>query len=213
MDAGDTAPRVARIRRVPRARRWIVETEDGAEFSIPVKIAEAEAVTEGDPLSPRALRHADPAKEESAAHEAALRLLEYRARSRQEMARRLGMKGFTGATVDRVLARLERVDLLDDAAFARAWVADKSRSSPKGRAMLRYQLAGQGIAAETADQALADIDEEALALSLARRRARSAPGDSYERFAANVGPYLQRRGFPFAVAEAATRAAWKERDT
>lgn len=210
MDDGPPLPHVARIRRNARARRWIVETDDGLELSLAARVIEEAGIVEGSALPAEVLEKANADTEEAEAHEAALRLLEYRARSEREMARRLSMRGFTDAAIERVVERLRRVGLLDDDAFARSWVADRERTSPKGRMMLRYQLIGQGIAPNAADTALAEVDDEAMATELARRRARTAPTDTYERFAAKVGPYLQRRGFPYAVADAATRAAWAD---
>jgi regulatory protein len=52
-------------------------------------------------------------------HERALGLLAVRARSRQELERRLLQAGFEAQEVTDVLERLERVGLVDDRAFAR----------------------------------------------------------------------------------------------
>ncbi|MEO8539775.1 MAG: RecX family transcriptional regulator, partial [bacterium] len=87
---------------------------------------------------------------------------------------------------------------------------DRKRLSPRGRRMLRYELLGRGIDAESADAATRNIDDRETALMLARGRARRAPRTSYEAFFAKVGGFLRRRGFDYEVTAEATRHAWAE---
>lgn len=130
---------------------------------------------------------------------AAIRLLARRARSRDEMAQRLARKEFSQPVIGRVLAWLEERRLLDDEAFARAWIQDQTARKPAGPAYLRAGLRKRGIAKECVDAAIARFREEAgdegsAAADLARRRLGSrSPADPVVR--RRLGAYLVRRGF------------------
>jgi regulatory protein len=112
--------------------------------------------------------------------------------------------------IEAELARLREAGLLDDAKFARAWVEDRKRQSPRGRRMLRYELLGRGIDPESIDQVTVDIDDRETALALARRKSQGLSAATYESFFARVGEFLRRRGFDYDVVAQATRTAWRE---
>jgi regulatory protein len=122
--------------------------------------------------------------------EAAARLLESRPRSIAEVRRHLTGAGYRGDLVEEALARLVHLGYLDDAEFARSWVASRDRAHPRGERALRSELARMGIPRDVVDVALgerevpmADLahtggtvpaesaDESAAAHLLARRRA------------------------------------------
>ena len=63
--------------------------------------------------------------------EAALRFLEARARSEAEVRRRLTSAGYRSDLVDGAVVRLAELGILDDEAFARAWVESRDRAKAK----------------------------------------------------------------------------------
>ena len=65
--------------------------------------------------------------------EAAARFLEPRARSVSEVRRRLTGAGYQPLLVDGAVERLLELGMLDDEAFARAWVESRDRARPRGR--------------------------------------------------------------------------------
>ncbi len=144
------------------------------------------------------------------AHDAALGLLSIRARSVAEMRRRLARRGVDDQTVDEEVERLLRVGLLDDEAFARAWVEERERLSPRGGRMLRFELRRHGIAADQIEAATAGLDDRETAVELARAKARGLEATDFRTFAAKVGGFLQRRGFDRETVMEATRTAWNE---
>ncbi|MFZ2511375.1 MAG: regulatory protein RecX, partial [Gordonia sp. (in: high G+C Gram-positive bacteria)] len=114
------------------------------------------------------------------AWDVALRLLGVRARSRAEIVERLARRGFDDATIDEVLSRLTSSGLLDDDDFAQQWVAARSRYSGRGRLALRRELRTKGVAAETIEAALEEIDpesERAQAAALAAKKLASSSLD------------------------------------
>lgn len=87
---------------------------------------------------------------------AAVRFLETRARSEQEVRRRLTGAGYRPALVDGAVARLVELGVLDDPEFARGWVASRDRSRPRATRVLRAELARKGIEAATVDEVLTE---------------------------------------------------------
>jgi len=88
--------------------------------------------------------------------EAALRFLEARARSESEVRRRLGQAGYRSELVDGAITRLVELGVLDDAAFARAWVESRDRARPRGERALRRELALKGVERGVTDEVLED---------------------------------------------------------
>lgn len=143
----------------------------------------------------------------------AVRLLAQRARAAGEIASRLRARRYMEDTVDMVLYKLEKENLLDDAAFARDWAASRARQQV-GRARILSELAHKGVARELAEAAVAALDEEerdgaatALAQKLLRRYrdepdARKAMG--------KLMAAMARRGYGFDEARRAVEAAMAE---
>ena len=107
--------------------------------------------------------------------EAALRFLEARARSEAEVRRRLTSAGYRSDLVDGAVVRLAELGILDDEAFARAWVESRDRARPRGERALRRELSLKGIDRDVQDEVLddrrdedADVDLEAARRLLAR---------------------------------------------
>jgi regulatory protein len=126
------------------------------------------------------------------------------------MRRRLAMRGVDEETIAEELERLQRAGLLDDEAFARAWVDERERLSPRGSRMLRLELRRHGIAAEQVEAATAGVDDHETALELARRKAHGVAASDFRTFVTRVGGFLQRRGFDHETVMEATRTAWNE---
>ena len=87
---------------------------------------------------------------------AALRYLESRARSTAEVRGRLVMHGYRPDLVENCLARLTELGMLDDGAFARAWVEARDRARPRGERALRAELHQKGVDRPIVDTVLED---------------------------------------------------------
>ena len=147
------------------------------------------------------------------AHDACLRLLAVRARSRGELARRLQARGCDSGVAEDVLDRLAGVGLVDDAAFARSWVRQRHEHSGRGRRALGRELRDKGVDDETAAQALQQIDDEAeterareLVRSKVRRSGIPPAGPEHTAALRRLVGMLARRGFEPAAAFAVVRA-------
>jgi regulatory protein len=138
----------------------------------------------------------------------AYRLLGHRARARAELGTRLAAKGHPEHVVQRVLAHLQERGLLDDEAFARAYVADGRRLHGWGTERIARDLARLGADPAAIQAALADTgddpqaDELRLALGVLSRQKPGAPAEAARRRAYQL---LLRRGFSTTVAYDAVR--------
>lgn len=156
-------------------------------------------------------READPL---AVAREIALRQLTVRARSRSELAKALARKGVPEATATIVLDRLTEVGLVDDAAFARDWLAAGGRRQRSRRALIA-ELGEKGVAREVIAEAVAELDSDQdyqVARAYAERKAvglaRLEPQVRYRRLAGA----LARRGFPSSVVAQVVREVLSDLD-
>lgn len=121
--------------------------------------------------------------------EAAARFLEARARSIGEVRRRLTSAGYQADLVEGAITRLGELGMLDDEAFAKAWVESRDRARPRGERALADELRLRGVdravivaalderreasaAAESADDEVAPSADEAAATRLLERNSR-----------------------------------------
>lgn len=135
-------------------------------------------------------------------------LLGHRARSREELRRRLLAKEHDEHAVEDALERLAADGFLDDDAFARSYVADKRRLQSWGTERIGRGLRALGVDPPVIDEALGgDGSSEGAELdrALAVLRRRGAPDQPLEAARRRAFQALQRRGFSSSVAYAAVR--------
>jgi regulatory protein len=154
---------------------------------------------------------------------AALRLIEVRQRSVAEVRRRLTRTGYRADLIHAALERLGELRILDDAAFAAAWVESRDRARPRGERALRRELALKGVDRRLVDQVMAarrgsaedgaaqgvdttDAETAAAARLLERHAAALARILDPRRRRQRAYALLARHGFDPDVATATVRA-------
>jgi regulatory protein len=142
-------------------------------------------------------------------HERALGLLAVRARSRRELERRLLQAGFHADEVDTELVRLERVGLIDDAAFARQLAQQAFGPGAKGRRAVASALFAKGVDPEVTASTVEELggDEDQRAFDLASARANRLTGIDPQKAFQRLSGLLMRRGYAPEVARSAARRA------
>jgi regulatory protein len=95
--------------------------------------------------------------------EAAARFLEARARSIGEVRRRLTSAGYRAELVEGAITRMTELGMLDDVAFARAWVESRERARPRGERALADELRLRGVDRTVIAEALDERRESAAA--------------------------------------------------
>ena len=96
--------------------------------------------------------------------EASARFLEVRSRSVAEVRRRLMSAGYRPDLVEGAIERLSELGMLDDDAFARAWVESRDRARPRGERAIRQELALKGVDRATVDLVLGERREAIAAI-------------------------------------------------
>lgn len=148
-------------------------------------------------------------KNPKSCHERALGLLAVRPRSRRELERRLLGARFDAEEVEDVLGRLERVGLIDDAAFARQFAEHRFGSRKEGERAVVNGLRAAGIAPSLAMEVAQEAPEgeEQRALDLAIARAGRLSGLDPAKAFGRLSSFLIRRGYGPETARAAARKA------
>ncbi|MEW2474194.1 regulatory protein RecX [Micromonospora gifhornensis] len=150
-----------------------------------------------------------PRDESEVAREICLRQLAVRPRTRAELATVLARRGISEETADAVLDRYDEVGIIDDAAFARAWVSSRHAGRGLARRALANELRQRGVDGDTASAALDELDESTeaeTARALVERKLRTARGEPDAVFRRLVG-MLARKGYPPGVAIRAVKDA------
>ena len=187
-------------RRKRRTDQVMVHLEDEHRVVLSAEVVTRAGLRRGISITTDQLASLIEEDSEIRAREAALRLLGHRARSRAGLRRSLARKGFEPATVDACVARLESTGLLDDRAFATAFVTERMRTRPRGIQGLRADLNARGIDTDTATGAITEVlaatgasemDLAAAAARKFRRKVGEAPIATRRR----LQGYLARRGF------------------
>jgi regulatory protein len=137
-------------------------------------------------------------RELSRAKKYSFRLLAIRARSKEELKKRLNKKGFDKQVTEKVIAYLEDLGYLNDREFARTWVRSRQLTHPLGISALKYKLKTKGISEDIVGEVLEDYDlsqERSLALILAQKQLRRYQGHNREKCRQRLYAFLKRRGF------------------
>lgn len=147
---------------------------------------------------------------EQVARQICLRLLTDRARTRTELADALRKRDIPDEAAAVVLDRFAEVGLIDDTAYAQAWVESRQRGRGLARRALGAELRRKGVDADAVEQALDSVDpadEAAAAAELVRKRLRTMSGLAPEVAARRLHGMLARKGYPGELASAVVRAA------
>jgi regulatory protein len=158
-------------------------------------------VSRGTEVTPAMLESMGAADERLRAKKRALDLLAYRARSEDELRRRLGRDGFSESAATGAVERMRDLGYVDDVAFATEYATARFRARGYGRHRLLSELRKRGvapsIAASAVDGAIGDGEgelENARAFAHKRMGRLSKEPDAYRR-RKKLSDALVRRGF------------------
>ena len=164
-------------------------------------------------LSTEQLEQLHSEEVEQRAVDRALNYLSYRPRSREEVRRYLKRKETPPDIIESALARLDRLDFVNDRTFAGFWIESREHFSPRGARALKNELRMKGVDRDVVDELVSDEQDEERALRAGRKKATMlvhTPDIDYATFRNRLGSFLQRRGFGYQVVTKAVRELWKE---
>jgi regulatory protein len=136
---------------------------------------------------------------EARARQICLRLLTAAPRTRTQLAQAMRRGGIPAEAAEAILVRFTDVGLIDDGAFARAWVESRHHGRGLSKRSLSAELRRQGIQAEEIREAIDTLDPEqevATARHLVERKMASTRGRPPEARARQAASMLARKGYP-----------------
>jgi regulatory protein len=151
-----------------------------------------------------------PRDPEAAARAICLRLITIEPRTRAQLAQALQRKQIPDAITDGILDRFTEVGLIDDQAFARAWVESRHHSRGLSRRALSTELRRRGVADDDVRDAVETLDpdqEVATARQIVDRKLRSTRGQPPDARARRLVGALARKGYGPALAYRIVREA------
>jgi regulatory protein len=173
-------------------------------------------VTDGPPDEVDGSRPPEAAADpEEVARTICLRMLTGRSCTRAELAVELRKRNVPADAAEAVLGRLDEVGLVDDAAFAAAWVERQRRTRGLSRRALATELRRKGVADDEVAEAVAvvsDDDERTRAAELVARKLSGVRNLDHDRQVARLVGMLARKGYGPGVAYSVVREALGELD-
>lgn len=152
-------PRITDLKlQTRRTDRYNLYLDGSYKFPVSANTVLAAGLHVGLEISEQELLKVQQAAEVGNAHDKALNFLDLRRRSTKEIRDYLWRKEFEPDIIQSVIDRLTKAGLLSDGEFARAWVRDRLLLKPKSKRALSAELFAKGIARETADLVLSELD-------------------------------------------------------
>ena len=159
----------------------------------------------GPPKDPK-----EPKDPEAAARAICLRLLTLSPRTRAQLADALRRRHIPGPAAEAVLDRFTEAGLIDDPAFARAWVESRHHGRGLSRRALSAELRRRGVADDDVHEAIELVDpdqEAATARQLIARRVAATRGQPSDARVRKLMGVLARKGYGAALAYRVVREA------
>jgi regulatory protein len=144
------------------------------------------------------------------AYQRALRYLDFRERSSNEVQKYLTKNDIAEKTVEEVINRLKSAGLVDDKRFARMWIENRNEYRPRSLRALKMEMRHHGIEEELIDQSLGSVDEQEMAYQAAKKYARKLENLDWQEFRQKLYGYLGRRGFNYETSADVIRKVWDE---
>jgi regulatory protein len=149
------------------------------------------------------------------AREICLHQLASRPRTRAELATAMRKRGVEDEIAAEILDRYDEVGVIDDAAFARAWVTSRHHGRGLSRRALAGELRRKGVSSdevgEALDQLAPDVEEQTARGLIDRRlrvENRAAPEVVFRRLVGMLG----RKGYAPGLAVRLVKEALAERE-
>jgi regulatory protein len=195
-------PTIVRLKLQKDKNKAEIFFEEGEKLAVSLETLFKKGLKKGQELSWEEIESLQEEGVEEKIYSQALRFLNIRPRSRREIELWFKRKLIIPKITERILTKLEKLKLIDDLAFAKFWIEQRSLSRPKGRRLISFELRQKGVAREIIDEAFANVEipEEAeLAKKLVEKKIRWLKNLPDYEAKQKLFAYLGRRGFGFGV--------------
>lgn len=184
--------------------RYSVYVDDKYTFSLSEGALLESRIASGQELTPEQVNTFKQLSADDKIYNRALRYAAMRTRSHWEMESYLQRKDASPALIEQITNKLETIGLLDDRAFAGAWVANRRLLKPVSRRRLIQELRHKRVADDIIQEVLAEdeTDERSTLRELVeRKRKQSKYADDTK-----LMQYLARQGFSYDDIKAALQS-------
>lgn len=190
--------------------KYRITVNDSDDVLVPISLMRERPLKEGQQLDLEEYDNWLMVRQYRFALDRAVGYLAARARSKREIEQKLLLAGYRPCTVEMVIYKLQRENLLDDSDFARQWV--ESRQHHKlGRSRIAQELRRKGVSQEDAEDAMSIIEDEdqlSGAVALAKKAAaRIKPDEDIRKATNRIAAMLARRGYSWDITKEAIRQA------
>lgn len=178
---------------VKRADRYSVFVDGKYAFSLSESGLLAQGIASGQEFDEAQLAELKNASTADKAYGNALRYVAMRPRSEWELETYLRRKEVDEPVTEDIIRRLRDVGLLDDAAFAKTWVANRRLLKSTSKRRLRLELKQKHLSESVIDQALREdeADERDTLRELVDKKSARYPDRN------KFMQYLARQGFNY----------------
>ena len=143
------------------------------------------------------------------AMDTAIRFIQYRPRSTNEVKQKLLLKGYNGDLVQTIITALTESLILNDAVYARLFAVERAQSKNLGKSRVKMELKQKGIADDLIAEAMAEAFPEGTeavgAMNLLEKKYKTGISKEGEQKAIE---YLIRKGYGFGEAKKAVKVAF-----
>ncbi|NLX83464.1 MAG: regulatory protein RecX [Clostridiales bacterium] len=195
-----------------RVGHRLVLLASGEALTVPHALFRLHPLKVNEEIDVQAYAQIISAAEGRFALEAAVRMLETRDRSHQEIINKLTEFGFSPKSAEQACIKLQTLGYLDDARYAQ--MTAKRLGKKYGAIRIRRELRNKGIEEQLIEKVLQESDEEdqlAAAISIISKSYARSKGEPQARYRRAYAA-LARRGYPPEVVKAALDAVIAEID-
>lgn len=176
-----------------RADRYSIFVDDTYAFSLSESALLEQGLASGQELDRTQLANLKKAAGTDKVYGNALRYVALRPRSEWELQTYLERKGADETTARVIQERLQKLSFIDDAAFARSWVANRRQLKQTSKRRLKLELSQKRVPEDIIAVVLAEdttSDQESLRELIAKKRSRYSDKTK-------LMQYLARQGFGY----------------
>ena len=120
------------------------------------------------------------------------------------------LRRFPSEVIEQVVTALKEQSLIDDAKFAHQWRDYRDRIKPRSASAIKRELVQKGVARDTAETAVTDMDDYDSAYRSAAKPAMRLNDADFVTFRRRLWGHLERRGYSYAVTRRTVDQLWDE---
>jgi regulatory protein len=137
------------------------------------------------------------------AKKSALDFLAYRIRSRKEIVDKLKAKKISAETIEKTIAHIEKLGLINDEEFAKLLVQSSTGKNPSGKSVIRQKLYKKGISKDIIEKVITETFNEkkelTLVLDIFSKYKKKLAGLDKIHKRKKMFEHLARKGFDFDI--------------